>query len=238
MLSFTWYCREYEFIGSFPNQNSLQTLQACNWMWKHLFQVITIEWICLLCRVHSHLPNIKHVATKVHMMVRKFAVLTWMCDSRDLVECVISRESHKVNMTIMTMMTTWCMRVCGLNSVVDYCNVKTHDMWEGNVITWREISTEHICSLGFGDTIEWVKLRRWGCACVYSKEREDILVIDLPSPISFDVVCKHQPVSDSTARLRISFVVVSTNDFATLPHRTPRSTNHTWIYKSKQQLQW
>ena len=153
-----------------------------------------------------------------------------MCDIKGITQSQHDNNDNDDNVMHASMWFEFCL--------VDYFNVKTHDMWEGNVITWREISTEHICSLGFGDTIEWVKLRRWGCACVYSKEREDILVIDLPSPTSFDVVCKHQPVSDSAARLRISFVVVSTNDFATLPHRTPRSTNRTWIYKLEQQLQW
>ena len=28
---------------------------------------------------------------------------------------------------------------CGLKSLVDYCNVKTHDIWEGDVMIRREI---------------------------------------------------------------------------------------------------
>ena len=40
----------------------------------------------------------------------------------------------------------WCVRACGLISLVDDCNVKACDIWEGNVTTRREILTEHICS--------------------------------------------------------------------------------------------
>ena len=32
-----------------------------------------------------------------------------------------------------------CMQVFGLNALVDYFNVKTRDIWEGNVTTRREI---------------------------------------------------------------------------------------------------
>ena len=42
------------------------------------------------------------------------------------------------------------MQVCGLKSLVNYFNVKTHDIWEGNMAT-REILTEHIHSLRFWD---------------------------------------------------------------------------------------
>jgi hypothetical protein len=55
------------------------------------------------------------------------------------------------------------MQACGLNSLVDYLNVKNYDKWEGNVITKREILIEHICFLGFGDTREGVTLQRLGC---------------------------------------------------------------------------
>jgi hypothetical protein len=37
-------------------------------------------------------------------------------------------------MTIITMMTKWCVRVRGLNSLVIYFSVKTHHIWEGNII--------------------------------------------------------------------------------------------------------
>ncbi len=46
-------------------------------------------------------------------------------------------------MTIITMMTTWCVRACGLNSLVVYFNVKTHDIWEGNVTIRRALNWEH-----------------------------------------------------------------------------------------------
>ena len=42
----------------------------------------------------------------------------------------------------------------GLNSLVDYFNVKIHDIWEGNVTTWREIQIEQIHSLGLWDIRE------------------------------------------------------------------------------------
>jgi hypothetical protein len=35
--------------------------------------------------VNSNLPNATHVAIKVHVILRRFAVLTWMCDNRELV---------------------------------------------------------------------------------------------------------------------------------------------------------
>ena len=68
-----------------------------------------------------------------------------MRDKRELV-----LESHKVqhcNMTIITMMTTWCVRVCGLNSLVVYFNVRTRDFGEGKVTAGSEIWTENIHSL-------------------------------------------------------------------------------------------
>ena len=35
--------------------------------------------------VHSKLCSITHVATKVHMKLRSFVVLTWICDAIELV---------------------------------------------------------------------------------------------------------------------------------------------------------
>ena len=43
----------------------------------------------------------------------------------------------------MTIMTMCCMQACVLNSLVDYFSVKTHDIWEGNMITRRNFETEH-----------------------------------------------------------------------------------------------
>ena len=40
-------------------------------------------------------------------------------------------NKKKVNIAIMTMMTTLRMQACGLHSFVDYFNVKTCDMWRG-----------------------------------------------------------------------------------------------------------
>ena len=41
-----------------------------------------------------------------------------------------------------------------------YCNIKTYDIWEGNVTTRTEISFENIRSRGFWDIREGVALRR------------------------------------------------------------------------------
>ena len=86
--------------------------------------------------VHSNLPNIMHVTTKVHMMLRRSAVLTWMHDNRELVWHVTLWNKHKVNTAIMTMS---CLQACGLNSFDGLFNVKTCDIRVGNVTTRREI---------------------------------------------------------------------------------------------------
>lgn len=38
--------------------------------------------------VHASLPNITPVATKVHVVVRSWAVVAWVRDNRELVDCV------------------------------------------------------------------------------------------------------------------------------------------------------
>ena len=49
------------------------------------------------------------------------------------------------------MLTIWCVRACDLNPLMDYYNVKIHDIWERNVTTRRDILTEHIsCRKGKG----------------------------------------------------------------------------------------
>ena len=61
------------------------------------------------------------------------------------------------------------MPVCGLVSLVDYFNAKTHNIWEGNVTTRRETESEHIGSLGFGNIKEGVTLQRvilWKSRCI------------------------------------------------------------------------
>jgi hypothetical protein len=65
-------------------------------------------------------------------------------------------------------MTTWCMWVCGSISLVDYFNVRTHDIWEKNVTTRRDIWIENIRFLGFrhiteGVTLWRLTLHRLGC---------------------------------------------------------------------------
>ena len=56
-------------------------------------------------------------------------------------------EQYKVNIeiiTIITSMTTWCVRACGLNSLVDYFDAKTCDVWEVIVTTRREMNQEKL----------------------------------------------------------------------------------------------
>ena len=53
-----------------------------------------------------------------------------------------------------------CERECGLRSLADYLDVKSRDVWEGNVTRRGEIYIEHIRSLGFRDIIEGVTIRR------------------------------------------------------------------------------
>ena len=58
--------------------------------------------------LHSNLPNITHVATKVHVCVllRRQRVFTWMHDNRNLLYRVKLEESqYKVNIAIITTMT-------------------------------------------------------------------------------------------------------------------------------------
>jgi hypothetical protein len=59
-------------------------------------------------------------------------------------------------MTIFTMMS---MRVCGLDSLMDYFNVHDRDVWEEICQERRrEIQIEHIYSLGFQDIREVHKI--------------------------------------------------------------------------------
>ena len=51
------------------------------------------------------------------------------------------------------------MRACGLNFVVVYFDVKTHGIWEGDVITRSEFQNKNIHFLGFWDIRGEVTLR-------------------------------------------------------------------------------
>lgn len=35
--------------------------------------------------IHSNLPNVTSVTTKVHVILRRYVVLAWMCDNKELV---------------------------------------------------------------------------------------------------------------------------------------------------------
>ena len=60
---------------------------------------------------------------------------------------------------VLLMTTMWCMQSCGLNLLVDYFNVETRYIREGNVTTRREIFIENVCFLGFWDTRDEMALK-------------------------------------------------------------------------------
>jgi hypothetical protein len=65
------------------------------------------------------------------------------------------------------MMTTLCVLVFGLNSLVVYLDVKAHDVWERNTTTRGEIEVENIRSVKFwyirGVTIRRLILQSLAC---------------------------------------------------------------------------
>ena len=63
----------------------------------------------------------------------------------------------------------WCVWVYDVNSLVDWLNVKTCDIWEENVTIRKEVKTEHILSIGFRDIIEGVSLQMLGCVRIGSR---------------------------------------------------------------------
>ena len=70
------------------------------------------------------------------MILRIYVVLTWMCDKNKISIACDIMGSHKINiaiMTMITMMTTWCVQMCGINSSVVHFNGKTYDREEGNM---------------------------------------------------------------------------------------------------------
>jgi hypothetical protein len=87
-----------------------------------------------MMQLYYELCNIMLKATKEHVILRNVAVLSWICDNRELVQHVTFMGYHQINIAILTM---WCVRVRVLNSLVDYFNVKTDDTWEGNMTTRR-----------------------------------------------------------------------------------------------------
>jgi tRNA(Arg) A34 adenosine deaminase TadA len=61
-------------------------------------------------------PGIMCVETKVHVILRRYIVLAWIHDTRESVQHVTLWNNTKVN---IAMMTTRCVRVCGLKTLVD-----------------------------------------------------------------------------------------------------------------------
>lgn len=97
-------------------------------------------------------------------------MLSWVRDNRELVYGVILWNNTHSTLQNETIMTTWCVRECGLNFRWDNMNFKPYDIREGNVTTKREIYIEHIYTLGFQDIREEnVTLRRvtlWTLGCL------------------------------------------------------------------------
>ena len=52
------------------------------------------------------------------------------------------------------------MQTCGSDCLEVYFNVRTCDIWEGNMTIRSEIQTKRICPLGFQVIREGVTLRR------------------------------------------------------------------------------
>ena len=51
---------------------------------------------------HSQLHNITLVVTKVHLMLRSFVVVTWMCERRRISGACDIMELYKVNVATIT----------------------------------------------------------------------------------------------------------------------------------------
>ena len=139
---------------------------VCLWAWMDWFGCFF--WVILLCPLTVELlkqlvggtnvleiPTIgpskytlisMFVVTKVHVILRRSRMLTWVHDNNEIVQHVTLWITQRVNFAMTIIMTTGCMWVCGLNSLVDYFNIKIHNIWEGNMMTRRESWTWHICS--------------------------------------------------------------------------------------------
>ena len=73
-----------------------------------------------------------------------------MHDNREFVQHVILWNNTSSTFATMTIFTMMSMRVCGLDSLMDYFNVHDRDVWEEICQERRrEIQIEHIYSLGF-----------------------------------------------------------------------------------------
>jgi len=81
------------------------------------------------------LHNITLVATKVHVILSSFVVLTRVRDERELVSHVTFCDYDDVYGNYMPILV--------------YFDVKTRDIWEGNMITRSGTQTESICFLRF-----------------------------------------------------------------------------------------
>ena len=51
--------------------------------------VLNLEKRTKVPPIHSNPPNVTHVATKVDVILRRYAMLTWMHGNRELEKCVI-----------------------------------------------------------------------------------------------------------------------------------------------------
>ena len=121
--------------------------------------------LCRFMEVHSKLRNHAHYGNQRARDIKEFVMLPWMCDNlikeneRTMWHHEITQNHHYINDN-NKMMTAWCMRVCGLNYLVVYTIVKTHDRWERNMTNkeW-DLNWEHPFSW-FQDIREAMTLRK------------------------------------------------------------------------------
>ena len=57
---------------------------SSNWD-SYNYNTLFLKMRMVKVQIHSELCSITHVATKVHVILRSFLVLTWMCDNIELV---------------------------------------------------------------------------------------------------------------------------------------------------------
>ena len=67
--------------------------------------------------IHSNLPNIMPLTTKVHVILRNYAMLTWMQDNKELVEHVIFWNNTTLMISYMghELISPTCTRIKSSN---------------------------------------------------------------------------------------------------------------------------
>lgn len=114
--------------------------------------------------LHSNLCNITLVAIKVHVTWRTFTVSTWMSDKRGIVYCVTlwnNTKSTCAMLTLINMMTTWCVRAYDFNSLMVYfCCQNLWYLGRKCDNKGGRLKIENFLSLWIRDIREGVMLRR------------------------------------------------------------------------------